>query len=250
MYPIIIDTPFFRVYSYGLMISLAILLNTILAMKRGSKEKLSPDYILEAVVVMGVSGIIGARIFYIILNWSHYAQDLSKIFQISAGGLSSFGALIMGGIALSVWGKYREIKIPGLLDFFSPYIFLGYSLARIGCFLNGCCYGKMTDVPWALPAGADNLLRHPVQLYASLGAFLLFFLAMFLQRYHEYYGNNILLLLFFYPLLRFMTEFFRDDASEIVFMGLTSAQLFSVPPGLMAGAVIVYNINRKLVRKV
>ncbi len=239
MYPILWETSFFTIHSYGFMISLAILFSAFFLLREAPKKGYNPDHILEAVIVLGVSGLIGSRILYVLLNLRYYAADWPKIFDLRVGGLSFYGAIIFGLIALYVWCRLRRLHVLELADFFAPYLMFGYAFGRIGCFLNGCCYGKISFLPIALPAAStDNLLRHPVQLYAAVAALIFFALILSFRRYAFYKGYVLTTLLILYGILRFGTGFFRYDA--VMYYGLSPAQIVSGVLTLLAVSFLLY----------
>ncbi len=227
MYPEILSIGNVTIHSYGLMIALGILVAAVALYREAPREKFDPDLILEAVIVGAFSGLIGARILYMIINWSYYSTQPLSAFFTRFEGLSFYGGLFLGVIVLYLWSRWRRTGFLKVVDILSPYLALGYAFGRIGCFLNGCCYGLVTDVPLAMPASlADDLPRHPVQLYAALGAIIIFFILKKMRPLRPFVGFVTVSLFALYGLLRFTTEFFRQE--EAVFLGLTSAQLFSL----------------------
>ena len=105
--------------------------------------------------------------------------------------------------------------------------------------MNGCCYGRVSTVPWAVVIPTvDSLPRHPVQLYAAAGGLIIFIILKLLQRFRPYIGFNLIALCALYGILRFTTEFFREEA--IVWMGLTLAQLFSLGLTIVALSLMLY----------
>ncbi len=227
MYPEILRIGNVTVHSYGFMIALGILIAAVALYREAPREKFDPDFLLEAVIVGAFSGLIGARILYMIINWSYYSTQPLSAFFTRFEGLSFYGGLFLGVIALYLWSRWRRTGFLKVVDILSPYLALGYAFGRIGCFLNGCCYGLVTDVPWAVPASlADDLPRHPVQLYAALGAIMIYFVLKKMRPMRPFVGFVTVSLFALYGLLRFTTEFFRQG--EAVSLGLTSAQLFSL----------------------
>lgn len=227
MYPELFRIGSLTVHSYGLMIALAILVAAMAIYRDAPREKLDPDHVLEAVIVAAVSGLIGSRILYIILNWDYYsARPLSAIFT-QFEGLTFYGAMFGGVIAIYFWCSWRKIGFLKMADLLAPYLALGYAFGRVGCFLNGCCYGKEATVPWALPINmADTVLRHPVQLYAAFGGLIIFVILRILRPKRPFVGFILIALFVFYGILRFIVEFFRHV--EAVWLGLSTAQLFSL----------------------
>ncbi|MDW7728546.1 MAG: prolipoprotein diacylglyceryl transferase [Bacillota bacterium] len=227
----------FTVHSYGLMIALAILISSILLYREAPREKINPDHVLEAIIVAAFFGLLGSRILYILLNWQYYSgrSILSLLTQYE--GLSFYGALFGGVLALYIWSLKRKAGFLKMTDLLAPYLALGYAFGRVGCFLNGCCYGKETSVPWALPIHmGDPVLRHPVPLYAAAGALIIFFILKALRPRRPFVGFILLALFAFYGILRYIVEFFRYG--DTVWLSLTAAQLFSL--GLVFTILIIF----------
>lgn len=227
------------VYSYGAMISLAVLVAAILMSRESSRQGIDPDNTLEAIIVAVVGGLLGSRIFYVILNWEYYRGRWQDIFFARFEGLTFYGAFLGGVLALVLWCRWRKINFFKFTDLAAPYFILSYAFGRIGCFLNGCCYGRVSTVPWAVAIPTvDSLPRHPVQLYAAAGGLIIFIILKLMQRFRPYTGFNLVALCAFYGILRFTTEFFREEA--IVWMGLTLAQLFSLGLAIVSLTVMLY----------
>ena len=236
MFPVLFQIGGISIYSYGVMISLAILVAALALFREAPRDGINPDHVLEAIIVAAITGLIGSRLLYVALNWDLFSDRLLSIFFARYEGLTFYGAFFGGVLGLLVWGWRRKVDFFRMGDLLAPYLALGYAFGRVGCFLNGCCYGKVSDVAWALPApAADNLLHHPVQLYASLGAIVIFVILKLVRPAKPFNGFLLLALFALYGLLRFTTEFFRDEA--IVWIGLTTAQLFSL--GLLAASLIM-----------
>lgn len=238
MYPILFEIGPVAVYSYGVMISLAILVAALALYREAPREGMNPDLVLEAIIVGAVSGLIGSRLLHVALNWEIYSGRLFTILSARFEGLSFYGAFFGGALALFFWSRRRKVNFFKMADLLAPYFALGYGFGRIGCLLNGCCFGKVSNVFWALPAAmVDNLLRHPVQLYAAAGALLIFIILKLLRKVRPFTGSILLTLAALYGVLRFTTEFFRDE--PVVWLGLTVAQLFSLLLAVFSLSIIM-----------
>ncbi len=237
MYPELFTIGNLTVHSYGLMIALAVLISAAAIYREAPGENLNPDHVLEAVIASAFFGLLGARLLFVFLNWDYFSANPAEILFAQFAGLSFFGGLFLGVFILYIWCSWRKIGFLRLADLMAPYLALGYAFGRVGCFLNGCCYGQVTDLPWAMPAGmADDLLRHPVQLYAALGAVIIFILLKYLRPKRPFVGFILLSLFAFYGVLRFSTEFFREEPAA--WLGLTAAQNFSLVLILISVAAI------------
>jgi phosphatidylglycerol---prolipoprotein diacylglyceryl transferase len=238
VHPILFQIGGVSIYSYGAMISLAILVAALALFREAPKEGINPDQVLEAIIVAAAAGLVGSRLLYVALNWSYFSHRLTDILFARFEGLTFYGAFFGGALALLIWGRWRKVRFLPMADLLAPYLALGYAFGRIGCFLNGCCFGKISGVAWAMPAAmVDNLLRHPVQLYASVGAVLIFIVLKLLRKARPFQGFTLAALFAFYGMLRFTTEFFR--AEPVVWLGLTFAQLFSLGLSLSAVTLIL-----------
>jgi phosphatidylglycerol---prolipoprotein diacylglyceryl transferase len=132
------------------------------------KEDLDRVFGIDLAFVILLSGFIGGRAFHIFYeNPQEFLQDPSRVWAFWRGGFVFYGALI-GALVTSIFYCYYKKKDFFLwADFFAPFLALGYSYGRVGCFLVGCCYGHYCDLPWAVEG------RHPTQLYAVVSEFLL-----------------------------------------------------------------------------
>ena len=140
---------------YGVMLLLALVASIGLAAWRAERLGLDPDMILSLAFWAVTSGIIGARVFYIIEYWQQFlrptlAETLASMINVSQGGLVVYGSLLAGGAALTAF--VLRYRVPGLAlsDLAAPSVVLGIAIGRLGCFLNGCCYGGASDLPWSV----------------------------------------------------------------------------------------------------
>ncbi|MBX9790724.1 MAG: prolipoprotein diacylglyceryl transferase [Pirellulales bacterium] len=154
------------IQGYGTMLVLAVIAGTALSAWRGWRMGIDPDVIVSVAFWMFVGGIVGGRVLYVGEYWRDYWQGfnletLGRIARVWEGGLVIYGAAF-GGIAAFAWFVWRR-GLPGwaLADIMTPGTALGLALGRIGCFLNGCCYGGPTDVAWAVqfPEGSPPFER-------------------------------------------------------------------------------------------
>lgn len=160
--PAISDTNGLPIRGYGVMLLVAVVTGVGMAVYRGRRMGVDPELILSLAFWLFVSGLVGARLFYLIEYWDRMiagkslTQALAAAISIQEGGLVVYGMLVVGGLALIAF-IYRY-HVPGLAlaDLIAPSVVLALGLGRIGCFLNGCCFGGPCDLPWAVtfPAGS------------------------------------------------------------------------------------------------
>jgi phosphatidylglycerol:prolipoprotein diacylglycerol transferase len=185
-----------------------------------------------------VFAIVGARLFYLIQYHQHYNWNVIKTWNM---GFIFYGGLIGGIIVGVLILRYKRISVPKFADLSAPCIMLGLSLGRIGCFLNGCCYGKTSSLPWAIsfPQGSlpqnafpselgTSLPVHPTQLYESLAALGLFLLLSWTGTKKKIDGEVLAGLGIGYSIWRFCIEFIRGDNPRIWFGTFTDSQMLSI----------------------
>lgn len=224
MYPELFKIGPFTVYSYGLMLVAAFLVSSALAKAQAKKEKIDPDSTFNLLFTVFISGIIGARLFYIVENINYYITNPAEIIMMQHGGLSWFGGLICGVLSGGIYSKRRNLPIYKVLDLVAPFVALGQSIGRIGCLLNGCCFGRITDFGVYFPVHRSVLI--PTQAYSSLAMVFIFIFLRFLQERPHREGRIFFTYLLLYSLKRFLIEFWRADNARI-FLGLSLFQLIS-----------------------
>lgn len=237
MHPILFQIGNYTIYPYPVAMSLALLVS--LLMFAGFAKKQGYDYFLifEGAIVVELSGLVGARIVSVFLNLEYYLAHLGKIFALTHAAFSVHGAMIGSLLGALTWCYLRRVNFLEMADMMMPFYAVGYFIVRVGgCFLAGCCYGKVTDVPWAVVmVKVDALPRHPVQLYAAFGAFLGYFIFKKFYQVRPFKGANVLLMIFLYGILRFITEFFREE--PVFWHGLSLAQVVSILLSALSAAV-------------
>jgi len=200
------------VYSYGVMLAVGFIVATLVARYRFKLQYKNPDIILDFVLAAVVGGIVGARAFYVIGNWSEFRGHLDKIFSINMSGLVFYGGLVLGLALVVVVGYLKKVKFWSTMDLAGLCLPLGLAFGRIGCFLNGCCYGKATTLPWGItfPTAAPLVARHPTQLYELILDLGLFAFIWWKKDSFSRDGTAFWLFALGYGAIRFSMEFLRD----------------------------------------
>lgn len=219
MHPVLLKIGPFSVYSYGLMIALGFALVTYVMYSRARQCGFDRNKIVDMNVILLVSGLIGGRLLYVALHIPYYVRHPSEILNFSKGGLVWYGGFLMAILAFLAYTRLNKMRFWTTIDFIAPYLALAQSFGRIGCFLNGCCYG-------ILFAGAEGM-RHPTQLYSSALLLAIFIVLRILQDRGHFEGEIFLCYCVLYAVKRFAVEFLRAD-NPAVFLGLTLAQVLSV----------------------
>jgi len=219
-----------KIYSYGFLMAVALVIGCVGFLRSAKKEGIPEEFVLDLILAIIIGAVILSRLSYIPLNWDYYSANPIQVFNIRQGGLTFHGAVLGGVLGSLLITRWRRLSFGRMADLAAPYLALGYAIARIGCFLNGCCYGKPTSVPWALPCAAgDSLLRHPTQLYSFAAGLLIFLLLLYLKRKKSFPGELFTLYLIFYSIYRFLLEFFRESPSLLGW--LTPGQTVSLVLG-------------------
>jgi len=196
-------------------------------LKEAQLKKLSRHF--PALVLLSlILAIIGARLAFVIINWEMFAHRSGWIIlEVWRGGLTFHGGVILVLIGFAVYCYRSGLPLGKMLDLLAPPLALGYAIGRIGCFLNGCCYGHPTELPWGVVFPAvDQVARHPTQLYAFLFSLLVFFILLYLRRYSFSPGFVFTWLLVLHSAYRFVVEIFRVSSPFIYHLSL--AQVFTV----------------------
>lgn len=191
-------------------------------------------------VVVMAGGIVGSRLAHVLGEWPRYAAHPASILRIDAGGMTYYGGLIVGFAAGVVLARLRKIPVLALADYGVPGLVLGHGIGRIGCYVNGCCYGMATSSP--LGVAAAGVHRLPVQLFeAVFNVGLCLFLNYCFVRRGPKPGRILALYCGLYGLWRFGLEFLRAD-DRVFFAGLSAAQWVSL--ALMSLAAGLWRVTR------
>jgi phosphatidylglycerol:prolipoprotein diacylglycerol transferase len=253
---------------YGVMLLVAAAAGTWLSVRRGRAVGIDADTILALGMEIFLWGLVGARLFYVLeYHEQFFAADrslpaaLAQVLNIAQGGLVVFGSLPTAAIAAWLFARRRGLDILQLADVIAPGLLVGLALGRLGCFLNGCCYGGPCDLPWAVrfppdsPPWLDQAARgllpapvsgqpapwslpvHPAQLYAALDAALLAALAIAFTPVARRRGAVFALVLTLHPISRMLLEAIRIDEPPALGTVLSISQLVSLVLLALAAAL-------------
>ena len=159
MYPTIFHIPILNIpiYGYGLMMVFAFLATQWLASKLAKTRGLDPEIFVNVALIALVAGVIGSRTSHVLENLAYYTnphnsarENFINMINIRSGGLTFYGGLILGAPVVLGYLIYRKVPVRLAIDILAPCVTLGLAIGRIGCFLNGCCYGAPANVPWAV----------------------------------------------------------------------------------------------------
>ena len=264
MHSILFKIGRFELHSYGVLLALAFLTGIYIGIKRGEKEGIDPNIIMNISMLIMISSLIGSRILYVIFHLSEFRGrylDIINPFQsdgnIGIAGLTMLGGIIAAIITVFFYVMIKKIPFLKIADILSPSVAVGTGITRIGCFFNGCCYGEPTSMPWGMifppesPAGYHfyNVHIHPAQLYASLGGFVIFIILLSLVKYKRFDGFIFFCFLILYAIDRFIIDFFRYYEEAMVFFTIGNINI-SVNQGIciflfVTGIILIMIYYRK-----
>lgn len=217
MHPVLFKLGPLTIHTYGVLVASAFLAAIFLASRESSRKGIEAEKIMDLGLYVLAAAIVGSRLFEVAVNYRSYLADPVEIFKIWKGGLVFYGGFI-GAVATGIWFLRRHnLPVWRVGDIAAPSIALGQAIGRLGCFEAGCCYGKPTDLPWAVTFTHPDTLAimgvpvHPTQLYESIGTLLLFIALFAYRKRIAFDGQLFWLYVMGYSVLRFCLEFLRGD---------------------------------------
>lgn len=233
--PIALTIGPFSIYWYGIIIAIAILAILFVSLQTAKFFNISKDSVSDSAVWIIIGGLIGARLYEVLLNVSYYIEHPLEIFAIWQGGLAIHGALFGGFIALLLYTHIKKINTWSLLALFLSAVPLGQAIGRWGNWFNQELIGLPTSLPWGIPvdylhrpSGFENATYfHPTFLYESLGSLVVFLILQLLIRRRPRPQTAIAFYLIFYGLIRFSLEFIKIDQTP-EFLELRWPQVISL----------------------
>ncbi len=215
----------FTIHWYGIITAVTFLVIILGILKSSPKYGLSRDDLIDLMLITTPVGIIGARIFYVLVNWNYYSLYPEKIYRIWEGGLAIYGGIIVGIITIYLFCRRRKINPLKLLDHVVVYLVLGQSIGRWGNFVNQELFGPNTELPWGMTgniiqdtilkegyAGVDPLKPvHPLFIYEALWSLIAFFILLWFRKRKKLEGEVFSLYMIFYGGARFTIDSLRFD---------------------------------------
>lgn len=213
------------------MLAISFFVGILYIRRRAFSEKIDVNFVLNLAFVVIFTGIIGARLFYVLFHWSEFASDWWAAInpfrsggEFGIAGLNLYGGVVLAIIATLVYVHWKKQPLWQTVDIFAPAVALGIFISRIGCFLNGCCFGTPCDLPIGVsfPEGSIPYYQfgatplHPTQLYSSLYGLLLFFALHYFDKHKRFFGATFALLLMIEAVFRFLIEYVRYYEPEMV----------------------------------
>jgi phosphatidylglycerol:prolipoprotein diacylglycerol transferase len=249
MHPILFRIGDWPVYSYGVLLALAYLVALQLAVARARRQGADGTKVMDLGIYLIIAALIGAKLMLIVVDFKYFAANPREILSlVRAGGVFYGGLLAALGAAIVLVRRY-QLRLWATADWFAPGIALGHVVGRLGCLMAGCCYGKPTDVPWAItfnnPLASANVGTplgvplHPTQLYDAGAELLILILLLVTERRgRTFEGRTFWLYMLLYGISRFVIEFYRGDDRGMV-LGVSTSQFVSIIVVPMAIAMLL-----------
>lgn len=246
MHPFLHLTGTFFVPTYLLVISFTYCLSLIWADRRAARFNRSRALTLDIALMIMIGGFLGARLFHVLYEAPEvYFENPVRIFKFWEGGFVFYGGFLGALLTSSIFLKIKKESFWQWADFYAPILALGYALGRIGCFMNGCCYGETCDLPWAVEFHTPGLPigpRHPTQLYATFFELVTLTILLFTEKTkwlkQKRFGTLFCLWLALHAIGRLVMEAFRDDFRGPEF-GLSISSWLSLTLLTIALAILV-----------
>lgn len=248
MYPIALELGNFSIRWYGVMAAVGFIAASYLLDYNRKSANLSKDQCGTLLIIALIAGIAGARIFYVTQFFYEkgFAEDPVSILYIHRGGLVFYGGFILALLCLVLYSWKKHLDIFRVLDVFVPAITAAHGFGRIGCFLNGCCFGRTTSAFWGVTAPEGSWLWvqtgglpiHPVQLLEAGENFILCFIFCLFLKKGAKRGTVVSAYLAIYGILRCFNETLRGDND--LFWKFTPAQWIGVTMIIAGGSMYYY----------
>ncbi len=222
---------FLNVRWYGIMVALAVLLIILWVVWQVRKgARISYDTVFTAALVGIPSGMVISRLLHVVDRWDYYIQNPGQI--IGGSGLTIYGAVLGAALGIWVYSKFSKLQFGYLADLIAPGLILAQVVGRVGCTINGCCYGTVCSLPWAIIyTNPDSLAPlgipvHPTTVYEIIYLLIIFGVALKLKGRLKPDGSLFLVYLSLYSLWRLGIDFLREGTPFL--LGLHQAQVIAI----------------------
>jgi len=262
------------IHTYGVMVALGFMIGLGTAVQRARRAGIDPDRVADFGIWLVVSGMLGGKLFHVIFFWNDFIYGLQHDgLRSLRSGFVFYGGFIAASLTAVAYATVKRLPLAKMGDILAPSIALGHAFGRMGCFFNGCCYGKVcaTGFPFGVrfprilgptgnvvgsPPFVDHLRQglvpmtataslpiHPTELYEVAGNLVIFAWLSAFFRYRQYDGQVWWLYVLSYGVLRFFVEFFRGDYDSHYFGALTVGQIVAMV--MIAVSIIAMAMLRK-----
>jgi len=249
MQPVAFQFGSFIVHWYGVLVACGFLAGIWLTAWRARREGIATERVFDLSLYLLLFGMLGGKLFYLAAYWKDFLHN----FQRDGWAALRSGFVFYGGFIVAVTvtiGYARRHGIPHwrMADLFTPGLTVGHAFGRLGCFMEGCCYGEHTALPWAVHFSADHPTHgeavHPTQLYEVIGNLIFFAVLTWFYPRRKFDGQVFWLYAVLYALMRFSIEFIRGDNPRHWPGHLTNSQVTALL-WLAAAALFLWRLSRK-----
>lgn len=231
---------------YGVAVALAILVVVLWTLRAVKKETgFSSENVVMAALVGIPSGVVVSRLLHVIDRWDYYGQNPGQI--IGGAGLTIYGAVLGATLGIWIYSRVSKLRFGYFADLIAPGIILGQAVGRIGCTINGCCYGTPTSLPWGIiytnpeSIGFGAGVVHPTQIYEFIACLVIFGILLALRGHLKPDGSLFLVYLGLYSLWRIGIGFLREGTSFM--FGLQQAQIIGIIVLAIAVSLLAYRTH-------
>jgi phosphatidylglycerol---prolipoprotein diacylglyceryl transferase len=255
--PVLLSFGPVNIYWYGLFIVTGIIAAILVSFKLAGRYGLNKERIIDMAFWAVIAGIVGARLYHVLVEAGFYSQNPLMALKIWEGGLAIHGAVIGGLSVVYFYARKMQVNFWLLISVFAPGMALAQAIGRWGNYFNQELFGRPTELPWGIPISPANRILehynashfHPAFLYESLGNLLIFSVLLYWhlggrEKRHDFIAWSYFAM---YSALRFFMEFIRiDPAPE--FLGFRLAQIVSLAI-LAVSAFYIYRTKKKPLQK-
>lgn len=231
--PIAIQMGGFSIHWYGVLVALGFAAGLWTASRRAPLTGFSPEVVFDLGPWLILGAVVGARVFYVISYWeTQFAgKPFYEVFMVHHGGLVYYGGLVGSSLAYIIFARWKRLPMWRLADVLAPSVALGYVFGRVGCLMNGCCFGRACELPWGVQYPSNHETHpahvHPSPIYDSLLSLALYLGLAWLYRHKKHDGQVFSTYLVGYALVRSFVELFRGDYPRYIAGWITPAHLLS-----------------------
>lgn len=239
MLPVLFKVFGFEVRAYGVLLALGLFAAVAWSRARARKFGIEPDKVLDAAFWGIVPGILFARIGFIVQEWDYYSQHTDKLWSLRFEGLTSFGGVVGALAGLVVFCRIAKIETRAFLDTVSAPLLVAHGIGRLGCLLNGCCYGRATKAWYGVHVEGVAGLFTPAQLFDTFYVLVGVCLMLLYERKVRSLGRSFALSVLLWGVARFIYEFARAGTIAEVERGAASSTYWGSSPFTEAQAAAV-----------
>lgn len=257
MHPEVFELGLLHLRSYGLLMAIAFVVGTFLGLREARRLSLDEDKVVNVILVTLIASVFGARMLYVLEHLSEFRREWTSVLALWQGGLTLYGGVVAGTFAGLVAAKRMNLPVWITADALTPSLALGTMFGRVGCYLNGCCYGRPTNLPWGVVFPHDSFAFlefgqqpvHPSQLYNALAGLLLFVLFQSLRKQFRVPGVMFWSFIVLFALVRIPLDMTRTYEADAVLMRIgvldfTESQLMSAGM-ILFGSLMILRLRRQ-----